>query len=603
MKYKFITSHSTQVKTKQKSFSTEENKWIGLYFKTCMFLLLLVTISGISAAQSPSPEYLYADFDKDFYIAGEDLWYAIHFLEPAQQQSKVVYIELVSPEGNTLVSQILKAKASTSSGDILIPAGLNSGYYRFRAYTQWNLNFSPMEIYEVDIPVYEAGLELQLEDNYEVADVDSKQVGGINLEWSKAQTEIDSTASLSLQFAAGTFDKGAVSISVMDLAIAHPTEEVEILRRKLSVADQQNQLGTEPPYQAEEKIRHQFILKNPESEEPIISNFISGYVHQSQQKIIEVAKKGEVEFEFEDFYDSTVLQIFDANPYDPSNITPEVSLMPQRKASRPRNLDQTVPPLTPQVKAYLQDNRQRFLIHQLFDTPANVPMAEQSSPESKLEPASSYKVEDYEAVRSTEEMVKDIVPSVRVTRKRVKNKQTGVKKIQRNFKLFIPYQGWWTDRAVPKPPILLINNYLSYEVEAALSIPIENLRQVDIFNDFRTRGIHFGPVGNFGVVAFYTHDEVVPDAVVNSSNNIAIKGLYPSRKFNQNLKHPWNNDVIPNFNPVLYWNPQLEVQDGEASVEFWAGDRPATYLVRIEGVDANGEIVFAETLLEVIAEE
>ena len=111
-----------------------------------------LTLSGL--AQSQNPENLYTHFDKEFYVAGEDLWYNVYLLNPIDKVSNLLYTELLDAEGKLISRQILKIENNQAQGDIALPPDLSQGYYEFRAYTQWNLNFTPQAIYRKHIPIY-----------------------------------------------------------------------------------------------------------------------------------------------------------------------------------------------------------------------------------------------------------------------------------------------------------------------------------------------------------------------------------------------------------------------------------------------------------------
>ena len=122
-----------------------------------LFLSVLLLWKGSElSAQLPQAEYMKIHFDKSFYIAGEDVWFSLHFLSPENQKSEVVYAELFSPEGEQLIRHTLKVENEQVSGDFILPANLAEGYYTFRAYTRWNLNYDPPVMLEAQIPVYNA---------------------------------------------------------------------------------------------------------------------------------------------------------------------------------------------------------------------------------------------------------------------------------------------------------------------------------------------------------------------------------------------------------------------------------------------------------------
>ena len=84
--------------------------------------------------------------DRQYYVAGEHLRFRVFDLsqfEEGEQFSKVYYLELVSPEGNSFVRSKALLEAEGTSGSIQIPLDLPSGNYYLKGYTRWMRNRGP----------------------------------------------------------------------------------------------------------------------------------------------------------------------------------------------------------------------------------------------------------------------------------------------------------------------------------------------------------------------------------------------------------------------------------------------------------------------------
>ena len=77
--------------------------------------------------------------------AGETIWYSIYVvIGPSHQysnDSKVVHVELIGPDGEIAVSQTHALDNGKGSGTLEIPKKLQDGSYQLRSYTQWMRNF------------------------------------------------------------------------------------------------------------------------------------------------------------------------------------------------------------------------------------------------------------------------------------------------------------------------------------------------------------------------------------------------------------------------------------------------------------------------------
>ena len=106
-------------------------------------------------------EKVYLHFDNTSYYLGETMWFkayvvgtADHTLHP---QSKVLYVELVAPEGYVVETKKYKLDdKGCCSGEFDLKESILSGYYTVRAYTRYMLNWGDEAIFSRTFPVYDA---------------------------------------------------------------------------------------------------------------------------------------------------------------------------------------------------------------------------------------------------------------------------------------------------------------------------------------------------------------------------------------------------------------------------------------------------------------
>ena len=98
-------------------------------------------------------EKIYIHTDKDYYLAGQSLWfsiYAISFGSPSDL-SKIVYVQLINPNGNIVVQAKLPMERGLANGDLILPDSLISETYELRCFTAWMLNFDEHFIFHKKI--------------------------------------------------------------------------------------------------------------------------------------------------------------------------------------------------------------------------------------------------------------------------------------------------------------------------------------------------------------------------------------------------------------------------------------------------------------------
>jgi hypothetical protein len=92
-------------------------------------------------------ERVYLHFDNTSYYKGEHIYYKANVVRGDRftptKMSRILYVELVSPEGWPVERQKLIIKDGGAHGSFLLKDTLNSGFYEVRAYTSWMLNFTP----------------------------------------------------------------------------------------------------------------------------------------------------------------------------------------------------------------------------------------------------------------------------------------------------------------------------------------------------------------------------------------------------------------------------------------------------------------------------
>ncbi|MEM6802537.1 MAG: hypothetical protein AAF696_14105 [Bacteroidota bacterium] len=563
--------------------------------KNIYTLIIYILLGSLSLqalkAQEPQAEYLKVHFDKDFYIAGEDVWFSIHLLFPEEKKSEIVYAELFSPEGEQIIRHSLKIDENLAVGDFILPANLAEGYYSFRAYTLWNLNYQPPVILEAQIPVYNAVRGINSLPKLASKNYSAQNTEELSLSLEKSTFKPREKVKLSIK--GNNSRLTHVSVSVRDIRYVQQMEENTPKNlEKSRFAPKEN------PFEAESSLKKVFRLKHPDTEEPVNSNFVMGFVKLNHQKLIRVAEDGYVDFPLENFYDSTVIQIFDASPFQDTYI-PLIESVQKTLALPPPSLNTDSPPLTEQVQHYILKYQHRFQVSKLFGNMDLIRARPQRIIPSQFKPTNIYKTSDFIDLANMAEFFKQAIPPV--TYKAGKYKKGEY--LKPSLKLYVPHkEPIYNKNIIKKPAVMLVNDYFTYDTEALLNIPLSNVEQVEIFNTVDELPPQFGPIGDFGAIAVITRDGETPSSIKETGNNIKISGFYSPRQLKTmdygGIDHRLSR--IPDFRPLIYWNPQVPlVPQAESEISFPAGDQHGTYLIQIKGISETGEFIVAESLFEI----
>lgn len=104
------------------------------------------------------PEKLFLHTDKNFYSAGDIVWFKIYsfdgFLNKPLNLSKVAYVELLNDENNPVATIKVGMDSKGGDGTIQLPLNLASGYYTLRSYTNWMKNFGPEQFFSKKLLVF-----------------------------------------------------------------------------------------------------------------------------------------------------------------------------------------------------------------------------------------------------------------------------------------------------------------------------------------------------------------------------------------------------------------------------------------------------------------
>ena len=94
-------------------------------------------------------EKVYVHLDNTCYFVGDTIWYKGYVTRSDKgtltDMSKILYVELLTPDGFLVERQQLEMPNGTANGAFVLTDSLYAGYYELRAYTRWMLNFGQYE--------------------------------------------------------------------------------------------------------------------------------------------------------------------------------------------------------------------------------------------------------------------------------------------------------------------------------------------------------------------------------------------------------------------------------------------------------------------------
>jgi hypothetical protein len=139
-------------------------------------------------------------------------------------------------------------------------------------------------------------------------------------------------------------------------------------------------------------------------------------------------------------------------------------------------------------------------------------------------------------------------------------------------------------------------------------VSVSSIDRVDIIDTHNPTGMALlGVRGSNGAIFIYTK-RGVPDEVrekyLKGVIQQKIKGFSKYREFYSPTYTTENkNSEKPDFRTTLYWNPSVEIKNGEAGVSFFSSDDIARFKVIVEGITKGGKVCLGEARFEVFSSE
>ncbi|ALI99063.1 TonB-dependent receptor plug domain-containing protein [Rufibacter tibetensis] len=103
-------------------------------------------------------EKVYLHLDKPYYAAGEDIWFKAYLMNASSHEpslwSKVLYVDLVSPEDSIYKRVVVDMTNGIGHGDFALEDTIPEGQYRLRAYTSWMQNFDQAYFFHQNLQVF-----------------------------------------------------------------------------------------------------------------------------------------------------------------------------------------------------------------------------------------------------------------------------------------------------------------------------------------------------------------------------------------------------------------------------------------------------------------
>jgi hypothetical protein len=560
-------------------------------------VILFFTVHCIwkTSAQETLPEKIHVHFDKSFYLTGEEIHFKIYFTNEDRVASKIVHVDLVDVGGNIIMNQILAIDQNVAKGSYSIPYNVSEANYLFRCYTQWNLNFGSSYIYYKVIPIYNEFLD-NTELNFITDPVEDDIISSVpennmsnglhmkvlNHEAIQRRDEVkldirtfdENNQPIPAQLSLAVLERRAFDQNNSNLTLNHHNGK--------SIESENYDIRFQP----EDGIVIKGIVRNPETGATITSRVLSIFHVENVSFTRLSSRLGEFEFKIPLFEGTADLQIINMNPFQPK--VPDIEWIPLYRKLPPNPDFSPLSIRNDQVKEYIFYARLRNRINEIFNSSVYDTIQLQQPPLLPFTPDRSYDMSKYQLIRDVLNFFREGVTGTSFYNEDGNQK---IRLLNRETKEYFMTSPWF-----------VVDGHFIFDDSLVHHIPFNNIRQIDIYNTNKSILKYFEPIMiQGGVVAVYTKNNFLIDYIRNMPNTLQVHGIPASNGKNAILTKNENPHETPDFNPMIYWQPNISTdENGRAKISFALNDITGFVVLSLKGMDSSGRMLTAHSHIEVM---
>lgn len=519
-------------------------------------------------------------------LSGEFLYYQAYTLNlngnAYSQISKILYIELLNADKESIFEQKLKVNDNVASGEFFIPAALETGHYKLIAYTSWSKNNVKEKFDQVDIFIVNPFTK-RTQSN--TNDIDSSNVATLHLKVDSEETTSRdfNNPNLKMKLDKNSFQtRELVRINILNTNRSQTMGTYTLNVRKIapvSISNAPLNATTTTPTQTSyyvPELRGEIIsgtVIDSSSKNPLANKTISISFPEKTfiLKTAQTNPSGKFYFTIDKNYniEDAIIQITDlkVKNYGIKLDTKELSAY--------GDLNFTPLQLDPNIKEWLEKRSIETQIeNSYFEIKSDSILTTKDDHVFFSTIGQTFKLDDYTRFPTLRQTFIEVVSAAFITKEN-DSIQFGVPDLlnldfNRNFSNLKPL--------VLMDGILIVNNediinYSANRIESITVIP----------------GVYmYGPQLYNGVISIISFEQqfTLPITEVNKtfemirpvSNKIYYQPDYSDSKIN----------TIPDYRSQLLWKPYVKLDTAMSDFEFFTSDTKGTYQIILEGYSKNG---------------
>lgn len=554
--------------------------------KNSLFFLSLLSNSVSIIAQQTATNQLFEkpqekvilSTDRTTYFTGESVFYKanIFLLNNIDTSlSNVLYIEIYDKELRPVIQKKVQIISGSSDGIIDIPSHLITGNYYIRAYTQYLRNFSKNLFYTNQLTIINP--ELPAKDMIETVKIYSHNemaVGNIDIQPSKTSYSKNSLIAINLKGEENT----NVSLSIVKKG-ANENGVTGINSRISSITKTDTSTIFYPEIRSV-SISGKVVDKNTEKPLNNILVYASIIDSNKQLHITRTKVDGSFIFSLPHLNEDHEVYITAQKQTDK-----ETAILVNRDFEPNFLLPKYIPEKINADKISIIN--EMYANHQISNSYKNDLEIKQSYlnplPEPFNEKSSITILKDYIAIPTLTEIFKEITPYTTI---KIKNSVPQIHVFNSINKADYP------------EPLVLLDNIPFQDHSKLLALPPSRIYSIEVIAQPFIYGeqVLFGVVniksvnGNFGGLDLPTDIAMVNYITYTPKTTVSYEHI---------IKNTTSKSHNADFRNTLYWNPNISLTNGRATVQFYASDYASDYEIIIRGLNNKGELIYKTKTIQV----
>ncbi|WP_276346303.1 hypothetical protein [Daejeonella sp. JGW-45] len=205
-----------------------------------------------------------------------------------------------------------------------------------------------------------------------------------------------------------------------------------------------------------------------------------------------------------------------------------------------------------------------------------------------LQPVKSYLLDNFVRFNTMEEVLREYVTEVPVTRQRDE------------FSLWVAFKRHYNDPYRNVEPLLVYDGVPVFDRGTRMvRYDPKKVKTVEILD----KKYYHGPVIFNSIIQFKSYKSNLPDFQLDHRATVQdYEGTQLRREFYAPAYETAEQmaDRMPDFRNLLYWSPDISIDSsGKKTISFYTSDKKGKYRVELQGISAAGRVGTGELILEV----